>query len=249
MRMLILGVGDAFTRRHFTTSALIEGPAGLVMIDCGDLIHRGLASAAAASNWPGSLDASRIDDIVLTHLHGDHANGLESFGFYRRVLRAKGGDSPVPRLHTTPVVADRLWSRLAPAMEAPMLCDRPSTLADYFDVRLISPEREAEIAGLKVRCRFTKHPIPTIGLRISHGGRTLGWSGDTPFEPAHVDWLADASLIVHESNLGPAHTPIASLNALAAALRGKMHLIHLPDDFDPGGTDIRILREGQLLEI
>lgn len=253
MRILILGIGDAFTRRHFGSSAVIatRSDAGgdstrFVLIDCPDLIHRALHEASVKADW--TLDASRIDDVILTHLHGDHCNGLESFGFFRRILRMRDARFARPRLHVLQAVADRLWQRLAPAMEPPMGESRPSTLEDYFDVRILSPGMMHEVAGLHVRCRVTKHPVPTIGLVVVDDQGTLGWSGDTPFEQAHIDWLGGADVIVHESNLGPAHTPIESLNALPASLRARMRLIHLQDDFDPRSTDIGILREGAVVE-
>lgn len=105
------------------------------------------------------------------------------------------------------------------------------------------------IAGLHVRCRLTTHPVPTVGLLITHGARTLGWSGDTSFERDHIDWLHDADVIVHEANDGPAHTMIEALNELPDDLRARMRLIHLPDDFDRSRTDIRPLDEGEVLDL
>ena len=243
MRILILGVGDAFTRRHFGSSALIEGPGGYVLLDCPDPIHRVLAEATAKAGW--NVEALAIHDILLTHLHGDHCNGLESFGFAHKIF---GAGSP-PRIHTSRPVAGRLWERLAPAMDGTPPGGTPSrTLEDLFDVRVLDPDTPATVAGLTVRCRFTQHPIPTIGLLISDGERTLGWSSDTPYEPAHLDWLAGADCIVHECNHGSPHTPIEALNALPEALCAKIRLIHLPDDFD-AATPLRPLAEGEVLAI
>jgi len=255
MNVLILGIGDAFTRRHFGSSALIRVPSGgFVLIDCPDLIHRVLLEATTTAGEGWKADASNIDDILLTHLHGDHCNGLESFGFYRRVLRLRDPKVIRPRLHVTPPVAARLWDRLGPAMGTPMGCDHPCQLNDFFDVRIIdvSPAAPsatpAVVAGLNVQCRFTGHPVPTVGYVITDAsGGSLGWSSDTPFDRGHIDWLDQANLIVHESNLGPSHTPIESLNALPKELKAKMRLIHLVDDFDPARTDIRILRAGEVL--
>jgi hypothetical protein len=37
------------------------------------------------------------------------------------------------------------------------------------------------------------------------------------------------------------------LNALPGPLRAKMALIHMPDDFDPASTGIRLLTDGELV--
>lgn len=249
MRALILGVGDAFTEKGCGTSAVLETPlGGYLLIDCPDLIHRTLKEASTKAAW--SVDASRIDDIIITHLHGDHCNGLESFGFSRLVSRMKGINPVIPRLHTHPAAARRVWERLAPAMDAPIRPGgRPARLDDYFELHVIEPESPASIAGFTVECRYTIHPIPTIGLKISDGRSTLSWSGDTVFEQAHIDWLASGDIIVHEANLGPAHTQIETLNNLPPELRRKMRVTHITDGFDPSCTDIRVLEEGQLLEL
>jgi ribonuclease BN (tRNA processing enzyme) len=246
MRVLITGVGDAFPRRRFSTSAVVEGPEGLVLIDCPDPIHRLLHEASQRSGW--NVSASNIDDLIITHLHGDHSNGLETFGFWRRLERMKNAGARRPQLHVSEPVARRVWEKLAPAMDMPFGEARPSTLEDYFDVGMLEPGRVAQVAGLAVQCRFTQHPVPTIGLLLSDGRRTLGWSSDTPFDAEHIDWLSHADVIVHESNLGPSHTPIERLNALPNELKRRMRLVHLPEDFDAATTDIAILREGEVLE-
>lgn len=247
MRALILGIGDAFTSRGFGTSAILEGPAGHLLLDCPDLIHRAIREACDTSGW--RLDYNAIDDIIITHLHGDHVNGLESFGWARFVSRLKGVNTVLPRVHTHPAAAARLWERLAPAMDPPLTRGgRPSTIEDFFDVRIFEPGTPIAIAGLTIEARYTIHPVPTIGLRISDGRKTLGWSGDTCFEPAHIDWLSTADIIVHEANLGPAHTQIELLNALPAAVRRKMRITHIADEFDISTTDMIVLREGEVLE-
>jgi ribonuclease BN (tRNA processing enzyme) len=249
MRVLILGVGDAFTRHHYGSSAVIEGPGGYVLLDCPDLIHRVLFEAASRAGW--SLDVSGIDDILLTHLHGDHCHGLESFGFARRhqlVAAGAGDDHPHPRIHTSRVAADRLWERLAPAMDA-AATGSPRSLGDFYEVHVLEPGATATVSGLSVECRFTQHPVPTLGLLISDGAATLGWSSDTPFDEAHIQWLSRANVIIHECNQPPVHTPIESLNALPPELTAKIRLIHLSDDFDRSATDMRPLEQGEVIEL
>lgn len=247
MRVLILGIGDAFTRRHFGTSALLEGPEGFVLLDCPGLVHRALHEATARAGW--TVTALDIDDILITHLHGDHCNGLESFGFTHAF--PPSGAAPCtgrPRIHASRPVADRLWERLAPAMDE-ATSDAPRALDDYFDVRRLEPGTTATVAGLDIQCRFTQHPIPTTGFLITDGDRTLGWSADTVFEHAHIDWLSRADIIVHDSNRGAAHTSVEALNALPDALQRKIRLVHIYDDFDPSATRMKPLHEGEVLEL
>ena len=75
---MILGVGDAFTRLHFGTSALLEGPEGFVLLDCPGLVHRALHEASARAGW--TVHTLDIDDVLITHLHGQPCNGLEAVG-------------------------------------------------------------------------------------------------------------------------------------------------------------------------
>ena len=243
MRVLMIGTGDAFTAERFGCSAVIEAPGGHVLVDCPDCIHRALREGRQSSGW--DIDAASIQDIIITHLHGDHCNGLESVGFSRWLAHRQSG-APLPRLHCWRPVASRLWERLAPAMDQ----GGRATMADYFHVHLLDPEGTVTIAGMQVSCYPTAHPVPTVALRFHAAGRTLAWSSDTPFDPELIAWLErGAHLIIHETSPAPTHTPIEPLNALPAGIRSRMRLMHMPDDFDPRGTDIPCMTQGQVLPV
>lgn len=240
MRVLIIGIGDAFSVRHFGTSCIIEAPEGLILVDCPDCVLRAIHEAGEIAGW--TIDPGSIRDILVTHLHGDHCNGLEAFGFLQWVARLQHRQPP-PRLHMGPGAAARIWQRLAPAMDQ----EGKATLADYFELHVLEPDQPVRIAGLEVETRPTGHPIPTTALRFSNGTKRFGWSADTPWDPALIEWLAACDLFVHESNAPPAHTPIDRLNALPEATRKKMRLSHVSDAFDPTATTIPVLRQGEVL--
>ena len=90
---------------------------------------------------------------------------------------------------------------------------------------------------------------PTTALLIEAAGRKLGYSADTAFDPALIEFLAQADLIIHETNLGPAHTPYTSLAALPAELRARMRLVHYPDTFDTATSNIVALGEGDVIRV
>jgi ribonuclease BN (tRNA processing enzyme) len=242
MEIVVIGTGDAFSTGRAGSSAVVLAPGGHVLIDAPDGLFRALAEASLRSGV--RIDPETIDDILLTHLHADHANGLEMFGFRRWVDR-RNGRGCLPRLHTPAGVAARLWERLAPSMDQ----GGSATLADYFDVRILPEGAACDVAGLSVRQRGTQHSIPCCGFLLSAGGRTLGWSGDTVFDPEHIAWLGAADLIVHETSESAIHTPIAELNALPAEVRRKMRLVHMADDFDPACTDIKPLAAGERVAV
>ncbi|MDP6986531.1 MAG: MBL fold metallo-hydrolase [Phycisphaerales bacterium] len=245
MRLLVTGIGDAFSAIHFGSSGLVEASAGLVAIDCPGRVLAMYRTASERSGLP--IDVQRIDDILLTHLHGDHSNGLETFGFARRYL----SDRPSrPRLHALPEVLERVWEKLAPAMDGSTKGNGSgSTLEDYFDPCPMQPGAEYEVAGMTVACRRTRHSVPTAGLLLRSDSACLGWSGDSEFEPAHIDWLSRADCIVHECGDHFKHTRWAELDTLPEQLQSKIRLIHLPDGADVPEGPMRPLIEGEVVRI
>jgi ribonuclease BN (tRNA processing enzyme) len=242
MRFLVIGTGDAFSSERFGSSAVIDAPEGFVLLDCPDGLGIALRHAREKSGW--NIWPERIDDIILTHLHGDHCNGLEAIGF-RRWLMHRNHGTPLPRLHCWKPVADRLWERLGPAMDQ----GGKARLQDYFRVHELDLEQPSSVGGITVHCRPTDHSVPTIALRFSDGRRTIAWSSDTPFDPDLIHWLqADADVIVHETSPPPTHTPIEPLNALPESIRSRMRLIHMPDTFDRSCTTIPCLEQGEVIE-
>ena len=249
LSFIALGIGDAFSALHYGACLAVEHRddtgSKWLLIDCPHPIRKMLREGGLTAEAPG-LDVRDFEGMVLIHLHADHPSGLEGWGFFHHFALQR----PAVVL-THPQVARDLWSALAPSMSVllsgPERVEQKFSEADFFDVRTFVDE--TTLGPFTVRCRTTWHHIPTIALTVSAGGLTLGYSADTAFDPALVDWLADADLIVHETNLGGAHTPYPQLAALPADLRAKMRLIAFPDGFDPErltpGTHIEQLVQGQ----
>ncbi|CAN5922908.1 hypothetical protein BH11MYX3_BH11MYX3_13560 [soil metagenome] len=155
-------------------------------------------------------------------------------------------------LHTIGEVRKDLWERrLVASMGTLWDGTKLNELgfADYFAWNELSLDTETTIGPFTVRARRTMHHVPTSALIVEHDGRSIGSSSDTAFDPELITWLAQADLIVHETNLGPAHTAYKDLLTVDASIRDKMHLIHYPDDFDLAASQIAVLREGDVLDV
>lgn len=241
----ILGVGDTFSEVHHPTSLLLDCDGFFLAIDCPDMYRRVLRDAREISKRP--LDLRDIDHMLITHVHGDHMNGLEGVGFFKHFAQNK----PLS-LVASPEVREDVWERrLAASMGQLWTGSEMKTMRfeDYFDFTCLPWDASLQVGPFSITSRRTKHHVTTSALRIEAGGVTLGYSADTAFDPALIDWLSDADLIIHETNLGPSHTLYAQLATLPEALRAKMRLVHYPDEFETVKTKIALARQGDVFEM
>ena len=142
-------------------------------------------------------------DLLLTHLHMDHIQGL---GFFEplyergREIHIWGPPSPTLDLRT------RLARYLSPPLFPVRLRDLPCRLT----LHNVPPER-FEVGGLEVEAELVCHPGTTVGYRISEGIRSVAYLPD--HEPAlgvcefpgEPEWTsgfnlaAGADLLIHDA--------------------------------------------------
>jgi len=244
LRLLPLGVGDAFSARYYSSCLALEADGSWLLIDCPHPIRKLLREASTTAGV--SLDVEQLLGVVITHLHADHSSGLEGLGFYAHYVLQRR-----MRLLAHPRVSARLWNgHLAAGMEETAVKpgEPPAVrrLDDFFDLLALSEAAAVQVGPFSVLCRPTVHSVPTTALQIRAAGRCLGYSADTAFDPTLIDWLAAADLIVHEAGVGVVHSPYEALAALPEAVRRKMRLVHYPDTFDPDASIIEPLRQGRM---
>ena len=179
--------------------------------------------------------------VFLTHVHADHDGGL-----LEKLLSGR---------RTTVIASDVVYRSLLEKMR----------LITGYDVETRGLVRHVpanpgqptvlDLIGEPVRIdtRWNFHPIPTNGFRLSVGGRTFGYSGDTQYDPLrlaalhhdnrlsaaqyealmHFFWTVDGTptvdLLYHEAGIPPIHTEMAHLRALPPAVKTRTLLVHIAD--------------------
>jgi phosphoribosyl 1,2-cyclic phosphodiesterase len=229
------------TARYGGNTACVEvrGTDGtLVVVDAGTGIQR-LGNELEA-------DLHRID-ILLTHLHMDHIQGL---GFFAPIFR-KGCEihiwgPPSPTLH--------LRARLTRYLSPPLFPIRLRDLRANFEFH-DAPQDSFSIGPLTVQADEVIHPGATLGFRISENGKSLAYLSD--HEPALASnsgdpgaaWISGmglargADVLVHdaqytqserEERLGWGHSSVPeAIDFARAAEARQLVLFH----HDPARTD------------
>lgn len=241
--IIVLGVGDTFSEKHHSTSVLLICDGFHLAIDCPDMYRGVLRDAATKAGRPLSL--GDIDHMLITHVHGDHMNGLEGVAFFKHFVEGKRVS-----LLASPELRASIWDERLKASMSTLYNGkeyRALDFDDYFEHIPLSWSETVTVGPFRIRARRTLHHVPTSALFIEAAGRTLGYSSDTAFDPELLEFLAPADLILHETNFGPAHTPYEALAALPAELRVKMRLMHYADIFDTASSIITPLFEGEIV--
>ena len=207
---------------------MVEGRDGTrLILDAGTGIRRVAPTVSSAS---------RVD-ILLSHLHLDHIQGLGFFGpLYEPGVEVHiwGPGSATLDLRS------RLSRYLSPPLFPVHLRDLPCTMRIHE-----VPDGDFEIGELSVSSAFVCHPGPTVGYRIA------GRDGNVAYLPDHepalgvrdfplaaewtsgYDLAAGADLLIHDAQYsaddyparaGWGHSSVS--HALAfAGLAGARHLV------------------------
>jgi len=81
LSLFFVGVGSAFTKRHYQTNLLIIKGSDHIMIDCGSKTPQAL--------YELGLNVSDIKNFLITHSHADHIGGLEEVMLTGRFVTKK----------------------------------------------------------------------------------------------------------------------------------------------------------------
>ncbi len=163
------------------------------------------------------LGVSMADDpireihLLLSHLHMDHLQGL---GFFRplfnpdNTIHIWGPASPVESLEA------RIAKYLSPPLFPVRLADIPSTLV-FHD----APEEPVTIGDATIVASSVTHQGPTVGFRLTSGGRSLAYLPDhepslgVNLEEVDPSWIsgyevaAEVDMLFHDAQYGDGEYP------------------------------------------
>ncbi|PXY26874.1 MBL fold metallo-hydrolase [Prauserella sp. PE36] len=189
MRLTILGCSGSIPGPNAAASGYLVEADGFVL---GLELGNGTLAQLQAVRDPFDLGA-----LVLSHLHPDHCADFSALTVLRRYHPAPPYDVTARRLPVYgPVEAP---ARLANAY-APHEAERVRTdLTDVFEFHPLSAG-PVRVGPFELSAVPMDHPTEAFGLRLSHGGRTLAYTGDTgPCET--LDKLAaDADVLLAEAS-------------------------------------------------
>jgi ribonuclease BN (tRNA processing enzyme) len=186
MRLTVIGSGDAFgSGGRFNTCLLVETAKATLLIDCG-------ASSPVALK-ARNFDPTRLDGVILSHLHGDHFGGLPFLLIDAQYLARRER----PFLIAGP---PGTRARLDAALE--VLFPGATSIKWRFSWEVI----EIEPGGATV---FLGHQLgtvevvhhsgaPSTAVRLSDATTTLAYSGDTEWTDALPPVADGADLFIVE---------------------------------------------------
>lgn len=189
MLLTVLGCSGSAPGPNAPTSGyLIEVDGFLLGIELG----HGTLAALQAIRDPFTLDA-----LLFSHLHPDHCSDFAGLTVLRRYHTAPSRN---PREHPLPVYApSEAPSRFAAAY-SPDEGDRLAMdLTDVFTFHTLRPGT-VHIGPLTVRVIHAAHPPESYSFRISHGGRTMVYTGDTASFDGLVDLASGVDVLLAEAS-------------------------------------------------
>jgi ribonuclease BN (tRNA processing enzyme) len=157
VRITVLGACGAWPEAGRACSAfLVEHEGFRLLVDVG---------YAALPRLLEHVAARDVDAVFVSHGHPDHCADLNP------LLRARALDASPPS--PLPVYA------LPGALDAVLALDRPGMLDDAYDLRELAAGAELRIGPFAAQTRLLPHWLPNAGVRLTAGGRTLAYTGDS----------------------------------------------------------------------
>lgn len=225
-----VGTGNSFSKKYGNTSAVVSvennGVTKKILIDCGRTVPDGLHEQGIG--W------EELDAIFITHLHGDHVNGLEEAGFYGRYVSKRKPHLVFPHKQ----MKDFLWNNVLKGTMIHGDLARSMNLEDYFTYEIVNDRMQFFDFNDVMVSVFTTEHVPkkkSYGLIFGTSDYVI-YTSDSLFQHDLVDMaFADGcQAIFHDCGIvhyeGQVHASLEDLMTIDKIHRNKVFLMHYPDN-------------------
>ncbi len=267
MKLIFIGTGTLNSKEMFHSNALFETPGGKrMLVDCGGDCRHALKELG--------LWWEDIDSVYISHLHGDHAGGLEQLGFARKF----NPNLPLPNMFITESLADVLWEKtLSGGMRS--LQNEVNSLISYFKVFPVAENSifrwgddevqgedfvmpATEITAVGFRPVQTMHIVagwsfvPSFGLLFEVNGIKVFFTSDTQYCPEQIsDFYKWADVIFQDCETlnfkTGVHANWMDLVKEPTDIKSKMWLYHYQDGELPNALKAGFrgfIKQGQVFD-
>ncbi len=220
MKITLLGTGVAIPQKDRVQSGLVVDAGAQkgnspVLFDCGCGVLQRI--------FQSGYKHTDITNVFLSHLHLDHCGDLLA-------LVKANWLCDVTKLNLWGPVGTRQW--LDDLLKTyPYMQDKAK-----IEVTELSPRQVVEVEGLEMECVRTVHALPSLGFKVTAGGKSMLYSGDT--EPVvdiieAIESTGGIDLLIHECSFPDTFdvtnhtTPGTLAKMLRGSSIGRIVLTHL----------------------
>jgi ribonuclease BN (tRNA processing enzyme) len=183
--MTVLGSGTCVPSANRCSSGYwIDAGATRIRLDCGS----GTVDAMARFDLPWT----ELTHQFISHFHLDHVGELAGLLFALKYGRAAPRSAPLTLVG--PAGLRALVERVGAAYgEALLEQEFPIVFSE------LEPDATLELGGGAVlRVAKTPHTAESLAVRVEHGGRTIGYTGDTAPSPDLGRFFAGVDVLISE---------------------------------------------------
>ena len=183
MRLTVIGCAGSFPSADSPASCyLIEHDGHRILLDLGNGAL-GALQRHIDLTWPGALDA-----VILSHCHVDHCVDVASLYVQRHYAPTPSG--PLLRILGPSAARGRIAAIYG--MNDPAMLDAEFSFEHLGSAHSIGP--------FAIDAVPAAHPVESYSIRVSAGGSSLVYSGDTGPTQSLVDFSAGADFALYEAS-------------------------------------------------
>lgn len=256
MHLQFIGVGGAFTDRYFQSNMVLTVDGKRMLIDCG--------SDARHAMRAQSLSYRDLAAVYISHLHADHAGGMEWLALKTKFdpgFVDEGGQKRKLTLYLRNTLAPQLWDMIRGGCG---IANVKARLGTFFDVKSVAANRAFKFNGATLRTVQTVHYtnyteiVPSYGLHWkTASGKRVFLTTDTQFAPSSIQvFYDDSDIIFHDCETSPFRTGVHAhydeLKTLDPRLKRRMWLYHYQDfDLPDAQADgfAGFVKQGQIFDL